>query len=73
MSKYPNLLGQVELDVFFEFCSENVSEFEAQDCDESVHYYYKGYSVGGFAGDTQRLFVTVGKYAEELYALFLAS
>jgi len=73
MGKYPHLLNQNQLEAFFDFCFGDVSEFEARDCDESVHYYYKGYSVGGFAGDAQRLFVTVGPYAQELYTLFLES
>jgi len=49
-------MNQNELIEFFNWCNDNLLNFENQHCDESQHYYLNDVMIGGWAGDTCRYF-----------------
>lgn len=50
-------MDEFETQHFLEWVTENLAGVEVQDVDESIHVYYKGSLIGGFAGDTRTYFV----------------
>ncbi|ANO35578.1 hypothetical protein A6E01_20410 (plasmid) [Vibrio breoganii] len=59
-----------DLPRFFDWCLENAEGFEAQDCDESLHYYNGDVFVGGFAGDTGSHFLADNEEAVQLFQAY---
>lgn len=56
-------MNQQEIQMFFQWCDQNLDTFEAVNCDESDHYYINDVFVGGFAGDRRQFFI---KHNDEL-------
>ncbi|EGQ8547893.1 hypothetical protein ACOJUY_004352 [Vibrio alginolyticus] len=56
-------MTQSEMKNFFDWAEKNLRGFQAQDCDESEHYYLNDECIGGYAGDRRELFI---KHNDEL-------
>lgn len=50
-------MEQDKISNLFEFCKNNVEDFTVKIVDESEHYYIKDKMVGGYLGDSQKLFI----------------
>ena len=49
-------MNQLEIKTLFEWAEMQLSTFESQDCEESIHCYFNDTYVGGWAGDTRAYF-----------------
>ena len=59
-----------ETEVFFDWCATTLVTFEAQDCDESVHFYVEGVCIGGYDGCRRVYFQEQSDILAKLFRMY---